>query len=82
MRRKTLEEFITDAKEVHGEKYDYTMTKYRNNKDHVIIICPIHGIFTRTPNKHLIGWGCPECKSDTLMKRQLSKQNLQQSYEN
>jgi hypothetical protein len=45
MRRKTKEEFIADAKKVHGNKYDYSKVIYINNKVEVCIICPIHGEF-------------------------------------
>ena len=31
-RRKTREEFISDAIEVHGDKYDYSQVEYINNK--------------------------------------------------
>lgn len=42
----TVEQFIKDAKNVHGDKYDYS--KVENCKkvtDKVIIICPEHGEF-------------------------------------
>lgn len=41
----TSEEFITKAKEVHGDKYNYSKTDYYNNKTKVTIICPKHGEF-------------------------------------
>ena len=40
--RKTNEEFIADAKKIHGEKYDYSIVEYINNKTKIIINCPIH----------------------------------------
>lgn len=57
----TLEEFITKAKETHGEKYDYSKVKYVNNRTKVCIICPIHGEFWQTPSSHLSGRGCNLC---------------------
>lgn len=39
------EEFIKRAKEIHGESYDYSKTKYINSRTKVIITCPIHGDF-------------------------------------
>jgi len=41
----TTEEFISKAKKVHGDKYDYSLVEYVNNKTRVTIICPIHGEF-------------------------------------
>lgn len=58
---KTTEQFIEDAQKVHGNKYNYDKVKYENNKTKVIITCPEHGDFLQTPNKHLLGRGCPKC---------------------
>jgi hypothetical protein len=60
-KRKTKEEFIDNAKKVHGEKYDYSKVEYANNKTKVIIICPKHGEFPQIPKSHLKGRGCPSC---------------------
>lgn len=61
-RRKTNEQFIKDAKKIHGEKYDYSKVEYKNNKTKVCIICPEHGEFWQSPCKHLKGQGCKRCK--------------------
>lgn len=65
-RRKTTEEFILDAKRVHGNKYDYSKVEYINNETKVCIICPIHGEFWQTPNKHLLGKGCRLCGNQRI----------------
>jgi hypothetical protein len=57
----TTEDFIQRAKEVHGDNYDYSKTKYENNKTPVNIICPKHGEFWQLPYNHLSGAGCPKC---------------------
>lgn len=59
-RRKTLEEFIKEAKEVHGDKYDYSKVNYINTHELVTIICPIHGEFQQSPKSHL-HYGCQKC---------------------
>ena len=64
--RKTTEEFILDAKRVHGNKYDYSKVEYINNETKVCIICPIHGEFWQTPNKHLLGKGCRLCGNQRI----------------
>jgi hypothetical protein len=53
--------FISKAKIVHGDKYDYREVEYVNNTTKVKIICPDHGAFWQTPNSHTQGQGCPDC---------------------
>ena len=60
-KRKTTEEFIKQAKEIHGDKYDYSKVEYKNNSTPVCIICPEHGEFWQRPNSHLKGNGCDAC---------------------
>lgn len=60
--RKTNEDFIINACEIHKDKYDYSKTVYVNAKTPVLIICPEHGEFQQTPDIHLRGSGCPHCK--------------------
>ena len=56
------EKFIERAKEIHGDKYDYSKTVYINKRTPVEIICPIHGSFTQNPHNHVSQkQGCPEC---------------------
>ena len=57
----TTEEFIERAKEIHGDKYDYSKTEYVDNKTKICIICPIHGEFWQIPLNHLQNKGCPYC---------------------
>ena len=45
-------EFIEKAKQIHGNKYDYSKVEYINNRIPVIIICKIHGEFTQQPYTH------------------------------
>jgi very-short-patch-repair endonuclease len=59
--KKTTEEFITNAKKIHGDKYDYSKVEYNGNKIKVCIICPEHGEFWQRPNDHLKGCGCSKC---------------------
>ena len=54
-KRLTTEEFISKAREVHGDRYDYSKVEYKNAKTKVKIICPIHGVFEQSPDAHLHG---------------------------
>ena len=55
------EEFIQEAKKIHGDKYDYSKVNYINRKTKVCIICPKHGEFWQTPDCHLQNESCPNC---------------------
>lgn len=55
------EKFITKAKLVHNNKYNYDKVEYVNSKIKVLITCPTHGDFEQTPNNHLTGYGCQGC---------------------
>lgn len=62
-RKLTTEEFIEKARVIHKDKYDYSKVEYVKASAKVVIICPEHGEFCQTPNKHISGkQGCPECK--------------------
>lgn len=61
---KTNEEFIKEAKEIHGDEYDYSLVDYINAKTKIKIICKKHGIFEQTPNKHISRKdNCPKCRN-------------------
>ena len=61
---KKIENFIKDAREVHGDKYNYDKVVYINNKVPVIVTCPEHGDFKVKPNSHLsCKAGCPVCSA-------------------
>lgn len=60
----TTSEFIAKAREIHGNKYDYSKVEYINAKTPIKIICPIqdHGAFPQNPSDHLYQEsGCPKC---------------------
>jgi hypothetical protein len=54
--------FIEKAISIHGDKYCYDLVEFTKVKDPVKIICPIHGKFSQTPDKHInAGNGCQKC---------------------
>ena len=53
--------FIEKAKEIHGNKYDYSKTVYKGTIKKVTITCPVHGEFEQIAFVHLQGSGCPKC---------------------
>lgn len=55
-------QFIEQAKEIHGNKYDYSLVEYKNYNTNVKLICPIHGIFEQSAGGHITNQsGCPLC---------------------
>jgi very-short-patch-repair endonuclease len=56
-------EFIEKAKKVHGDKYNYDLVEYVNNKVKVKILCNnCSKIFEQVPSSHTRGRGCASCK--------------------
>ena len=77
--RKTTEQFIKEANEVHDFKFSYEKTNYIKNQIKVIITCPIHGDFTQNPLSHLQGNGCSSCsesKGEKVISKYLDKNEI------
>ena len=72
MKKYSNNEFIKKAKEVHGNKYNYSNVEYINSRTKVCIICPEHGEFWQRPDKHIFAKrGCPKCgKTQKLTKKE------------
>ena len=58
----TTESFIEEAKEIYGDRYDYSKVEYKNRDHRVTVICPVHGEFQVYAREHLDGKGCPKCE--------------------
>ena len=77
--RDTLGEFINKSKNIHGNKYDYLLVNYTNQREKVKIICSIHGEFEQKPYVHLKGHGCKKCsesKGEKIIRMHLEDNNL------
>ena len=55
------ETFINRSYKIHGDKYDYSLTKYNGSYEYVSIICKKHGLFQQKAAYHLSGSGCHRC---------------------
>lgn len=75
-RIKTTDEFIEQARLIHGGIYDYSKVGYISIDVKVIITCLTHGDFKQTPSNHYQGKGCPECR---YIKSSNSKKKFHQS---
>ena len=64
--RKTLEKFIEESKEIHGDKYNYDKVVYVNHATCVEIYCnKCNVLFQQIPAVHLSGCGCKICSDET-----------------
>ncbi len=82
-------EFISKAKEKHGDNYDYSQINYINSQTHINIICKEHGQFKQKPNNHLQGNGCKKCANKLNSKKMtkstenfIKQSNEMHKYEN
>ena len=69
LQKKDFNLFVKEANEKHNHKYDYSKFSYVNNKIKGIVICPIHGEFSVSPNSHLKGNGCPKCRLNVIKEK-------------
>ncbi len=80
--RLTKEEFITKAKKVHGDKYDYSLVEYKGSQINVKIICRRCGeIFEQRPGDHINKkYGCKKCgiKHSAKLRAELQKKSTEQ----
>ena len=60
--RGNINDFILDAKNVHNDKYDYSLVIYNGVDNKVKVICKTHNIFEITPYQHIKRkQGCYKC---------------------
>ncbi len=65
--------FVCKAREVHGDRYDYSKVEYINAKTKITIICKTHGNFLQSPNGHLCNSGCVKCIDRTKRKSNIEE---------
>lgn len=54
--------FLRGASAKFNDRFDYSHAAYQRQKSSVVIVCPKHGRFSQTPDKHLQStYGCPKC---------------------
>ena len=74
----TTSHFLQKVRKVHGNKFDYSKTIYKNNNTKIKIICKIHGTFYQNPMNHLHKKrGCYKCGIVTISNKcRKSKNNF------
>lgn len=87
VRKYTVETFVQLAKEIHGDKFDYSLVKdFHDCRDKVKIICPIHGVFEIEVFRHIKGnkkpVGCVLCdRENKLLKGSDIKKIIEENYD-
>ena len=60
--RISKKDFVKEAQKVHGDKYDYSISKYIGVRRKVDIICRVHGVFSVSAGNHIHRKsGCMKC---------------------
>ena len=69
-KKQSAEKFFEKAKDIYGDKYDYSKTEYKGTDILIDVICHAkdkfgneHGVFRVTPHAHIgtMRSGCPKC---------------------
>ena len=68
-KKKTTEQFINEAREVHGDEYIYTKSVYEGKDKPLIITCKKHGAFETVASYHLLDMcgGCRKCAYESMV---------------
>lgn len=64
--RGTTEGFVEKARNVHGDKFDYSESVYTGRHKKLKITCPDHGPFEQTAGNHLNGQECWWCRNNKI----------------
>ena len=64
--------FVSRATKIHGNKYDYSLVRYKKVFDRIKIICPKHGVFKQAVYSHLKGSGCQKCAIESTKSKNAS----------
>lgn len=62
-------ELLNYFNKIHNNKYDYSKFIFVKMKEKSTIICPIHGKFEKTPDKHKAGQGCSKCNGNYIFSK-------------
>jgi len=75
----TTDDFIKKAKKIHGDKYDYSLVKYENNKKNVKIKIE-NMVYEQSPSSHLKGFDISGfeniSKGETIISKILDSNNI------
>lgn len=61
----TPQEALDKLREVHGLKYEYDLSNYKNFQSKITVTCDKHGESAQVISTHLRGHGCKQCGVDS-----------------
>lgn len=67
MKKNNINDLVLKFNKIHKDKYNYSKSKYLNNRTKIEIICKEHGSFWQIPCSHSNGHGCPYCSKNKKM---------------
>jgi imidazole glycerol phosphate synthase subunit HisF len=62
---KRKETFLTNAANIHDNKYEYDLSTFENQSSTIEITCPKHGKFYQAVRDHIFGCGCQKCSIES-----------------
>jgi hypothetical protein len=76
----TKDQVLRKFKEVHGNRYDYSISDIKRTHDNIMILCREHGVFSQAIGMHKSGQGCPECgKISSIKSRSINIDELKKN---
>ncbi|HUH57994.1 MAG TPA: hypothetical protein VL020_05730, partial [Pseudomonadales bacterium] len=66
----STQEWVEEARAVHGDRYGYDRSVYVRSRGKVVITCKRHGDFEQEPRCHLAGQGCAKCGKESMAIKQ------------
>lgn len=78
--------FLSQAKNIFDDMYDYSKVKYIDQSTPITITCPVHGDFEKLPSLHcrISASGCPNCYAtgpEKLIIALLTKHNINYKFQ-
>ena len=68
---------VDKIKEKHqSKKYDYSLVEYKNSRTPIKIICPVHGVFEKTPYNMTRSHGCNKCYENNKTTKALTTEEF------
>ncbi len=73
----STESFLEKYRDRFGNRYDTSLVVYKDFETPVKLVCPIHGIFEKTPHELMKGNGCPYCGNErSVLKRTWTREKF------
>lgn len=58
---------------IHNNRYNYDLVEFKNLREKVKIVCPVHGVFEQIAELHIRGCGCKDCSCNKYNLKSFTK---------